>query len=98
MTQAERAEEQTTPEVYEPVSLEEAVRRMRAAIRVLTEVGYVLQPQPEVCFVVIKPAGWKRHEVVCTAGGRHEVVERFWSWDRADNLAERLNSIRRTLS
>jgi hypothetical protein len=98
VTQAEQGEEQVTPTVYEPMGLEEARRRMRAAIRVLADEGYVLQPQPEVCFIVVKPSGWRRHEVICVVGEHHDVVERFWSWDRADNLAVRLNAIRRTLS
>jgi hypothetical protein len=86
------------PHILQGMTLEEAKRRMVAALRVLTEEGYTLTPQPEVCFVVIKPDGWRRHQVVCTAGGHHEIVERFWSWDRANDLATRLNAIRRTLA
>lgn len=83
--------------LLEGTTLEEAQRRIAAAIRVLSSSGYTLSPAPEVKFTVHKPNGWAKHQVVCTVGEVSEVVERFWSWDRADDLAERLNQIRRSM-
>jgi len=80
------------------MDLDEAKRRISAAIRVLTEHGFTLTPESEASYSVTKPDGWRRHQVVCSVGGTTYVVERFWSRDRADDLASRLNAIRRTLA
>lgn len=98
LTEAEEVGLSAAYPQWDDMDLNEAKRRIFAAIRVLTEHGFTLSPQPEVCFIVVKPAGWRRHQVVCTVGEAPHVVERFWSWDRADNLATRLNTVRRTLA
>lgn len=86
-----------TPRPREDMDAEEAARRIASAILVLTKPGYKISPSPRSSFTVEKPSGWRRHEVVCYVNDQREVVERFWSWDRADDLAERLNNIWRTL-
>ena len=98
LTEAEGVDSSAAYPRLVDMDIEEARRRIFAAIRVLTEHGFSLQPAPEVCFTVVKPDGWRRHQVVCVAGEQSKVVERFWSWDRADDLAQNLNAIRRTLA
>lgn len=79
-----------------PVDLEEAQRRIAAAIQALSESAwYMVLPPAQIDFSVEKPDGWRRHEVVCYMGNKRMIVERFWSWDRADDLCIRLNRIGR---
>lgn len=79
-------------------NLEEAKLQLFAAARKLVEAGFTLKPPPDIDFSVVKPNGWRRHQVVCTWDDHQVVVERFWSWDRAVDLANRLNEIRRSTS
>lgn len=83
-------------EPTQDMSLEEAQRQLWAAIAAITKAGFMLAPPPEIKFSVVKPDGWRRHVVVATAPGIDVVVERFWSWDRADDLAQKLNGIMRS--
>jgi hypothetical protein len=77
----------------EDMSVEELQRQLWAAVNAIVSAGFTLEPPPVITFSVRKPEGWKRHEVICHVGSREEVVERFWSWDRADDLCIRLNQI-----
>lgn len=75
------------------MTLEEAQKQIWAAVEAITKAGFTLAPPAEVSFSVTKPEGWRRHQVVCTFSGRSVVIERFWSWDRADTLAAHLNDL-----
>lgn len=88
----------TTPAFSLPpdMTLEEAQRRIMAAVQVLTEIGFTVTPAAERRYTVEKPDGFRRHQVVCRVGDTVTVIERFWQWDRADDLCERLNRIERT--
>lgn len=50
-------------------------------------------------FTVVKPAWWKRHVVEAhMKSGLVYPMARFWSWDKADDLAEKLNTVLRESS
>jgi hypothetical protein len=50
----------------------------------------------QVVFYMTKPAWWKRHVVWMKLGENYATpIMKSWSWDRADDFLERLESVRR---
>lgn len=45
-------------------------------------------------FYLRRRAWWRRYEVMMVLGEKREVLLRFWSWDKADDLVQTLREVR----